>query len=101
MFVISPLPGTVAVAATNSSVNAAITMPETANGLYVVNTGSVRATIALGYGAAPTASLGTSGPTLPPGTALLVETNNRLTHVAAIAASAGPHTVVFTPVRLP
>ena len=49
---------------------------------------------------AQTATLGGDGVTIPPMSQVLVETNNMITHLAAIGSAAGPTAVVFTPARV-
>lgn len=95
----SVMSGSVAVAATASSVSASITMPAVADGLLVVNTSGTDYVTAVWGTGAQTATLH-GGLTLPPGGAALVAVGPLVNTVAAIGSAAGPNNVVFTPVKL-
>jgi len=96
----TPLPGATSVSATASNVQGTITMPSLANALHIANTSAtLYVTAKYGVGA-QTATLGGDGITIPPMSHVLVETNNTITHVAAIGSAAGPTAVVFTPARV-
>jgi len=88
----------VSVAATAASIAGVITMPAGANGLHIANTSTtLYVTVRWSVGATA-AVLGTS-PTIPPNGQLVVDTNDKITDVAAIGSAAGPTAVIFTPVH--
>lgn len=100
MSVFSPMLGAVPISATASSANGGFTFPVGGNAMHICNTSTtLYVTVSMGE-TAQTASLGTTGITLPPMGHIVVEANPRIAFVAAIASAAGPAVVIFTPGRV-
>lgn len=97
----TPLGAATSVSATASSVAGALTWPAGANALHIVNTSATLYVSTAWATSSASATLGSTGVTLPPMGHIVVPLgNSAIASVAAIGSGAGPTPVVFTPGRV-
>jgi len=87
------------VALSDSGASTTLNENDITNAVYFSNYSTSAATVALGYGAAPSVAFG-EGPTIPPNGQLVIRTGRPPTHFFAIGPTGASGAVNACPVRV-